>query len=54
MVQSVDHPDAASLPLGLTVALLKDADGVIRIDLPVEGDINDPEGKPVLDDHHLP
>jgi len=43
--EKVDHPDAASLPLGLAVALLKDADGVIRIDLPVKGDINDPEFK---------
>jgi uncharacterized protein involved in outer membrane biogenesis len=39
----VDHPDAASLPLGLAVALLKDSNGVIDIDLPVEGNINDPE-----------
>ena len=39
----VDHPDAASLPLGLAVALLKDSNGVIDIDLPVEGDVNDPE-----------
>jgi len=43
--EKVDHPDAASLPLGLAVALLKDADGVIDIELPVEGDINDPEFK---------
>jgi hypothetical protein len=43
--EKVDHPDAASLPLGLAVGLLKDADGVIKIDLPVEGDINDPEFK---------
>jgi len=43
--EKVDHPDAASLPLGLAVALLKDSDGVIDIDLPVEGDINDPEFK---------
>ena len=41
----VDHPDAASLPLGLAVGLLKDANGVIKVDLPVEGDINDPEFK---------
>lgn len=40
---AVDIPDAASLPLGLAVALLKDANGVIDIDLPVEGDVNDPE-----------
>jgi hypothetical protein len=39
----VDHPDAANLPLGLAVSLLKDADGVIDIDFPVEGDINDPQ-----------
>jgi hypothetical protein len=39
----VDSPDAVSLPLGLAVALLTDANGVIDIDLPVEGDINDPE-----------
>ena len=43
--EKVDHPDAASLPLGLAVGLLKDADGVIDIELPVEGDINDPEFK---------
>jgi hypothetical protein len=39
----VDHPEAASLPLDLAVALLKDADGVIDVDLPVEGDVNDPQ-----------
>ena len=39
----VDHPDAGNLPLGLAVALLKDADGVIDIDLPVEGNVDDPE-----------
>lgn len=41
--ERVDHPDAASLPLGLAVSLLKDADGVIDIDLPVSGDMNDPQ-----------
>jgi hypothetical protein len=41
--KEVDHPDAVSLPLGLAVALLTDANGVIDIDLPVEGDVNDPE-----------
>ena len=39
----VPHPDAADLPLGLAVALLKDVDGKIDIDLPVKGDVNDPE-----------
>ena len=43
--EKVDHPDAASLPLGLAVSLLKDSNGVIDIDLPVEGDVNDPEFK---------
>jgi hypothetical protein len=39
----VDSPDAVSLPLDLAIGLLKDSDGVIDIDLPIEGDINDPE-----------
>lgn len=39
----VDHPDAMNLPLGLAVALLKDPEGKIDIDLPVEGDLNDPK-----------
>jgi hypothetical protein len=39
----VDHPDAMSLPLGLAVALLKDPDGRINIDLPVRGNVDDPE-----------
>jgi uncharacterized protein involved in outer membrane biogenesis len=39
----VDNPEAPSLPLGLAVALLTDSEGVIDIDLPVEGDINNPE-----------
>lgn len=38
----VDHPDAASLPLKLAVALLKDSEGVIDVDLPVSGDLDDP------------
>ena len=43
--EEIDNPDAASLPLGLAVSLLKDSDGVIKIDLPVEGNVNDPEFK---------
>ena len=39
----VEHPGAMSLPLGLAVALLKDPDGKIDLDVPVRGDINDPE-----------
>ena len=41
----VEHPGAMSLPLGLAVALLKDSSGRIDLDVPVRGDINDPEFK---------
>ncbi|MEJ2604078.1 MAG: DUF748 domain-containing protein [Gammaproteobacteria bacterium] len=41
--EKVPHPDALSLPLGLAVALLKDSSGTIDVDLPVRGDINNPE-----------
>jgi len=39
----VDSPDATSLPLELAIALLKDSDGQIDIDMPVQGDINSPD-----------
>ena len=41
--EKVDHPGATSLPLGLAVALLKNPDGTIDIDLPVRGNVDDPE-----------
>jgi hypothetical protein len=41
--ETVPHPGAMSLPLGLAVALLKDGEGKINIDLPVRGSVNDPE-----------
>ena len=41
--ERVEHPDAISLPLGLALALLRDPDGTIDIDLPVSGDVNSPE-----------
>ena len=40
---AVDSPDATKLPVRLAVALLKDRDGVIDINLPISGSINDPE-----------
>lgn len=39
----VDSPGATSLPLDLAVALLKDTEGVIRLDMPLTGDVNNPE-----------
>lgn len=41
--EKVDSPDAVDLPIRLAVALLKDPEGKIAIELPVKGDLNDPE-----------
>ncbi|MGB5615894.1 MAG: DUF748 domain-containing protein, partial [Desulfobacterales bacterium] len=41
--QRVESPEAVDLPLDLAVALLEDADGVIDIGLPVQGDLKDPK-----------
>ena len=41
--EKVPHPGALSLPLGLAVGLLKDPSGKIDIDLPVRGDLDNPE-----------
>ena len=41
--EKVESEEAMNLPLGLAVALLKDKDGVIDIDLEVSGNVDDPE-----------
>ncbi|MEG5266532.1 DUF748 domain-containing protein [Pseudomonas sp. JDS28PS106] len=41
--EKVDSPDAVDLPVRLAVALLKDSQGRISIELPVEGDLNNPQ-----------
>ncbi|SER96475.1 protein of unknown function [Pseudomonas sp. NFACC02] len=41
--EKVDSPDAVNLPLKLAIALLKDVDGKISIELPVTGDLNNPQ-----------
>ena len=39
----VDSPDALKLPVLLAVSLLKDRNGVIDIDLPISGSLDDPQ-----------
>jgi uncharacterized protein involved in outer membrane biogenesis len=41
--ERIDSPDATRLPVLLAVALLKDRNGVIDLNLPVGGSLNDPE-----------
>ncbi len=39
----VESPEATKLPVRLAVALLKDRNGEINLDIPVSGDLHDPE-----------
>lgn len=39
----IESPNSVSLPLNLGIGLLKDADGVIDLNLPIEGSLDDPE-----------
>jgi uncharacterized protein involved in outer membrane biogenesis len=41
--ERVDSPDATHLPVKLAIALLKDRDGIINLDLPVTGSLDDPK-----------
>jgi len=43
MGSRVESPDATSLPIPLALALLKDRNGQIDIDLPVRGNLDDPD-----------
>jgi hypothetical protein len=41
--EKVESPTATKLPVKLAVSLLKDPDGVIRLDVPVSGSVDDPK-----------
>lgn len=41
--RKVESPEATKLPVKLGVAILKDRNGVIELDVPVEGNLEDPE-----------
>jgi len=41
--EEVESEDAISAPVGLAIALLKDSEGVIDLDVPVTGDVDEPE-----------
>lgn len=41
--EQVDSPEAVDLPVRLAVALLKDSRGTIALELPVQGDLNNPQ-----------
>ena len=39
----VDSPDAVKLPLDLAIALLEDSQGIIDVDIPISGNLDDPK-----------
>ncbi|MFO0793967.1 MAG: DUF748 domain-containing protein [Candidatus Brocadiaceae bacterium] len=41
--EKIESPDATKLPVRLAIAILKDSHGVIDINLPIRGDLNDPQ-----------
>ncbi len=41
--ERVDSPDAMKLPLDLAIALLEDSNGIIDLDLPISGSLDDPK-----------
>lgn len=43
--EKTNSPDATSLPVPLLVGLLKDRKGLIDIDMPIRGNLNDPDFK---------
>lgn len=44
--ERVDSPDAIKVPVELAITLLKDSQGEIHLDMPVTGDLDDPEFRP--------
>jgi hypothetical protein len=41
--EKVDSADAANLPLDLAIAILEDSEGIIDLDLPISGSLDDPK-----------
>ncbi len=41
--EKIESEDAADLPLDLAIAILEDSDGVIDLDLPIAGSLDDPK-----------